>query len=295
MKRITVISGKGGTGKTTVTANLAALAKELVLADCDVDAPNMHLLLDPKNKEERSFIGGKLAVKNESLCTDCGRCYQVCRFAAITPGNFRINPLKCEGCNVCVVNCPNNAISLVEKETGQIFISESKLGPIVHARLKAGGDNSGKLVSEVRKEADSLAEKEDKELILIDGSPGIGCPVIASLNGVDAALIVTEPTKSGLSDLKRVIEVTEHFKIKTMVVINKFDLNQELADEIDVFCKDKGIDVSGRIPFDRVVNEALHKGELLVNYKESSEPALAIKLIWQRIEEFVQNDSKKSI
>ncbi|MDI3546463.1 MAG: hypothetical protein PWR10_115 [Halanaerobiales bacterium] len=284
MKKITVISGKGGTGKTTVISNMAALAENLVLADCDVDAPNMHLLLKPEITGERIFKSGKLAVRDESKCTECYLCLEFCRFGAIS-ANFEINPIKCDGCGVCAAFCPAGAIVLEEQETGYIYISESEFGPMIHARLKAGADNSGKLVSEVRKEADKVAKEKGMELILIDGSPGIGCPVIASLNGVDAALIVTEPTRSGLSDLKRVLEVTRHFGIPAMVVTNKYDLNEGIVAEIEEYCWQMDIPVIGRIPFDPVVNQSLRDGELLIRYREDSKPAQAIKTIWQKFKE----------
>ncbi|MFW5991774.1 MAG: ATP-binding protein [Halanaerobiaceae bacterium] len=292
MKKITIISGKGGTGKTTVVSNFAALAEDIVIADCDVDAPNMHLLLKPSILEEKVFNAGKMAVKDKEKCTFCGTCYQVCRFDAITEDNYQLKPVKCDGCNVCVVMCPTGALKLVEEETGHIYLSESEYGPMIHARLKAGGDNSGKLVSEVREEADRAAEENNKGLILIDGSPGIGCPVIASLNGVDLALVVTEPTRSGLSDLKRVLGVTAHFNIETMVVVNKYDLNKNLTTEIEELCRRENIPVPGRIAFDSVVNEALRRGELLVNYREKSKPAVQIRNIWKEIEEVLFFDRK---
>jgi MinD superfamily P-loop ATPase len=243
----------------------------------------MHLLLNPDIIQADLFKGGKIAVKDEKKCTDCGLCYQVCRFGAITPDEFNVNPIKCDGCNVCVTECPTDALGLVEKKTGYIYRSESEFGPMIHGKLKAGGDNSGKLVSQVRKEADRIAVEKNKDLILIDGSPGIGCPVIASLNGVDAALLITEPTKSGLSDLKRVLEVTKHFGINTMVAVNKFDLNEEITIEIENFCQEREIPIVGRIPFDSAVNESLRKGELLIRYKEDSRSAIAINTIWKKI------------
>jgi MinD superfamily P-loop ATPase len=282
MKKITVISGKGGTGKTTVTSNLAALADNIVIADCDVDAPNMHLLLNPEIIEDKVFKGGKLAVKDNDKCINCGICEEVCNFGAITP-EFEVNPIKCEGCGVCVAMCPTHAFELVEEETGHIFKSKTEFGPMIHAKLKVGGENSGKLVSEVRNKADKLAEEEKKDIVLIDGSPGIGCPVIASLNGVDASLIVTEPTKSGLSDLKRVLEVTDHFGIKSMLVINKYDLNIEISDEIEDYCSTKNIPIIGKISFDSLLVETLREGKLIVKYKGNSRPAKAIKEIWKNL------------
>ncbi len=285
MQRITVISGKGGTGKTTVVANLAALAEQAVLADCDVDAPNLHLLLKPSTSRERVFKGGKLAVKQEEQCKHCGRCLAVCRFAAITD-HYRINPFKCEGCGVCVYICPTKALELQEQVTGTIYTSQSLYGPMIHARLKTGADNSGKLVSAVRKEAEQAAAENGRELLLIDGSPGIGCPVIASLNGVDLALIVTEPTRSGCSDLKRILAVAGHFSIPALVVINKDDLNQAISLEIEGYCQKGKWPVIGRIPFDPLVNQALHAGQLLVESYPESKPARAIKDIWTKLSNF---------
>ena len=283
MKKLTVISGKGGTGKTTIVSNLASLNEGLVLADCDVDAPNLHILLNPEILEEEIYKSGKLAVKDEDKCISCGICYDVCRFDAITNKEYKINPIKCDGCKVCVAQCPQNALDLVVDETGTIFKSDTKFGPMIHAKLKAGADNSGKLVSEVRKIADKTAEENDKKLILIDGSPGIGCPVIASLNGVDAALVVTEPTKSGLSDLKRILKVTEYFKIKSIVVINKYDLNEQITGEIKTYCQSRNVKVIGKVPFDPLINETLSRGELIVEVHRDSRIAISIKEIWREI------------
>lgn len=265
MKEITVISGKGGTGKTTFTANLASLLDNLVLADCDVDAPNLHLLLKIENNQAESYKGAKLAVKNQDLCINCAKCYDYCRFKAITAETFEIKDLKCEGCGVCVEVCPTEALRLEEIETGTVYQAISDLGDIIHARLIPGADTSGKLVSEVKKKASELAEKKKKDWILIDGSPGIGCPVIASLNGSDMAVLVTEATLSGFSDLKRVIEVVNHFKIPAGLVINKYDLNTEISQKIENYCQDLGIETLTKIPYSRVIVESLKKGELFVN------------------------------
>ena len=288
MKKITVISGKGGTGKTTLTANFSALAKNHVIADCDVDAPNMHLLLKPEVKKEDTFKAGKLAVRDADKCTDCGLCYENCRFNAINE-DFSINPIKCEGCSVCAEVCPVDAINMEKVITGQIYDSTTDYAPMIHARLKAGAENSGKLVSEVRDKAEKKAKVEDRDVVLVDGSPGIGCPVIASLNGVDMALIVTEPSKSGLSDLKRVIEMIEHFDIEAKVIINKYDLNENMADTIEKFCNEQGIDVLERIPFSALFVDMLREGKLVVEEKSQSKAGKIIIDLWDEILEDVEN------
>ena len=265
MKEITVISGKGGTGKTTFTANLASLLNNLVIGDCDVDAPNLHLLLNPVNINEEIHKGAKLAVKNQELCIDCGKCYSNCRFNAITADDYQIKNLKCEGCGVCVEVCPTDALKLEPIETGSLYQAESKFGDMVHARLIPGADTSGKLVSEVKKKASEIAKKKNKDWILIDGSPGIGCPVIASLTGSDMAILVTEPTLSGFADLKRVIEVVNHFKIPAGLVINKYDLNEKISNQIESFCHGEDIELLTKIPYSRVIVESLKKGELFVD------------------------------
>src|SRR6056297_1930809 len=265
MKEITVISGKGGTGKTTFTANLASLLNNLVIGDCDVDAPNLHLLLNPVNISEEIHKGAKLAVKNQELCIDCGKCYDHCRFNAITADDYQIKNLKCEGCGVCVEVCPTDALKLEPIETGSLYQAESKFGDMVHARLIPGSDTSGKLVSEVKKKASAIAKQKNKDWILIDGSPGIGCPVIASLSGSDMAILVTEPTLSGFSDLKRVIEVVKHFKIPAGLVINKYDLNEEISEKIKSYCRKEDIDLLTKIPYSRIIVESLKRGELFVD------------------------------
>lgn len=284
MKKITIISGKGGTGKTTIVSNLATLAENLVLADCDVDAPNMHLLLKPAVKEDNVFMSAKLAVSDEDKCIKCGKCQEVCRFNAIEP-NLEINPIKCDGCGVCVAMCPEDALRLEEQETGRIFESETEFGPMIHAHLKAGAENSGKLVSEVRDLSDEVAEKAGKELVLIDGSPGIGCPVVASLKGVDYTLVVTEPTLSGLSDLKRILELTKLFNITTLVLINKYDLNEEISLDIETYCVDRDIKVIGKVSFSPLVNQVLREGNLLVETVPDSRPAQEIREAWGKLRE----------
>nr|WP_258176147.1 P-loop NTPase [Orenia metallireducens] len=282
MKKLTVISGKGGTGKTTVTANLAALADNLILADCDVDAPNMHLLMKPEVIEAEVFKGAKVAVKDQLKCIECGLCRELCNFKAIT-SDFKVDEIRCEGCGLCVAKCPSDALKLELEETGDLYYSQTKFAPMVHAKLKIGAENSGKLVSQVKEKAESLAQQQEKELLLIDGSPGIGCPVIASINGVDSVLVVTEPTKSGLADLKRVLKTVKYFNLPAVVAINKYDLNQEISLEIESFCRQIQVKIVGKLPFSKVIVEAMQQGELVVESAPESKVAAALKELWQEL------------
>ena len=282
MKEILIISGKGGTGKTSLAASLAALTEDVIVADCDVDAPDLHLLLKPSIRTSREFIGGKKPVKDYDKCAHSGCCARVCKFNAIT-ADFRIDPIACEGCGVCAWNCPSSAITMKDSVSGTLFISDIKTGTMVHALLKPGEENSGKLVSEVKKTAKQLAEKENKKFILIDGSPGIGCPVLASLTGVYMAVIVTEPTVSGIHDLERVISLCEHFKVPVKVIINKSDINEKKADEIADFCCEKKIDIMARIPFSDSLYEALVKGKTVVEYAPDCPASVVIRDIGDKI------------
>lgn len=288
MKKITVISGKGGTGKTTLVSNLAYLAGDLVLADCDVDAPNLHLLLNPEIEETNIFKSNKLAVKDESKCIDCGICNKVCRFNAVSPLNYEIDPYKCEGCGVCVEMCSEDALSLNLMDTGEIYNSTTRFGPMIHANLKIGSDNSGKLVSEVRERAVEKGEKLDKKLILIDGSPGIGCPVISSITGVDMVLFVTEPSRPGFSDLKRVAQVIKHFDIPALAVINKYDINKTISQEIEKYLKEKEIELVGKISYSSIVVDNLRKAELVVEQEKKSKVSQEIINIWDKIQKNIK-------
>jgi MinD superfamily P-loop ATPase len=238
--------------------------------------------MNPELDREEVFKGAKLAIKDDSKCIDCGRCFELCEFNAITE-DYQVNDIKCEGCNLCVDQCPTDALRLEEQTTGSLYHSQSNAAPMVHAKLKIGAENSGKLVSQVKEKAEMWAKEKDKDLVLIDGSPGIGCPVIASLNGVDSTLIVTEPTQSGLADLKRVLEVVEHFSIPALVAINKYDLNLDLSQEIKEFCSAKDIQLVGEIPFSKTVVEAMRQGELVVDYAADSQVVAAIEEIWSNV------------
>ena len=282
MKQLTVISGKGGTGKTTLVGSFAALAENKVIADCDVDAPDLHLLLHPEIIEREEFKGVKVAVMDKTLCTECGICEETCRFNAIAlteESGYAVNHARCEGCGACVFTCPQEALTLKERVSGYSFISKTKYGTMAHAELNIAEEASGKLVTVVRNNAQQVAEKESCELILIDGAPGIGCPVIASLTGVDLALVVTEPTMSGLHDLERILDVTRHFGIDSVVCINKYDINEENSKRITEFCRQRGVEMVGNIPYDSVVTEAMVAGMPVVEFSEGK-VSEAIKDVW---------------
>jgi len=285
LRQIVVISGKGGTGKTVLTASFATLAKNKVMVDCDVDAADLYLLLHPKILEKHDFIGGKTASLNIDKCVQCNECVKVCRFDAIKKNGKTviIDPISCEGCGLCSYVCPASAIRMEENISGKWFISDTKYGPFVHAKLGIAEDNSGKLVAKIRQEAKNIAEKEHLDYIIIDGPPGIGCPVIASLSGVNCALIVTEPTLSGMHDAERVMEVVRHFKIPVKLVINKYDLNISLTEQIEAFCKEKKVPVIGKIGFDKAVVESIVRGKTVVEYADGGIKNEIIK-IWETIQ-----------
>ena len=285
MKEVTIISGKGGTGKTSVVASFAALAQNKVLADADVDAADLHLILAPDIRHEEDFKGGRTAVIDPEACTECGECLQRCQFNAISP-EFVVDKIDCEGCGVCVHFCPVDAIDFPQSVCGKWYISETRFGPMVHARLGIAEENSGLLVSLVRNQAKVLAEDRGLDTIIVDGPPGIGCPVIASITGTSLVLIVTEPTLSGLHDLERVGGLAAHFKTPTLACINKFDLNEEMSDQVAHYCARNHIELVGHIPYDTEVTRAMVAGQSIVEFS-SGEVSGAIREIWHRVDDFL--------
>jgi MinD superfamily P-loop ATPase len=281
MKELVVISGKGGTGKTTLLGSFAALAGRSVLADCDVDAPDLYLLLHPDIRFAQEFRAGQVAVLDENRCNRCGRCLEVCRFQAISP-ELQVNPLDCEGCGACRVVCPAEAVELVERTAGDWFRGQTKCGPMVYARLRPAEENSGKLVALVRKEARAWADREGIGLLLTDGPPGIGCPVIASLGNADLALVVTEPTPSGIHDLERVLTLCRHFRVPAMVCVNKFDLNPSLDRQVREYCARSQIAVTESIPFDDSVPRAIGQGLPLVEF-DHGPASRAVTAVWGQV------------
>jgi MinD superfamily P-loop ATPase len=282
LKELIVISGKGGTGKTSLLGAFASLAKDKVLCDADVDAADLYLILEPEIKERQDFQEGHRAVIDREKCTECGLCRELCRFHAISP-EFKVDPIDCEGCGVCVYFCPEDAIDFPIKTCGELFISETRCGPMVHARLGIAEDNSGKLVTLTRKHAKELATERGFDLILTDGPPGLACPVIASIAGATGVLIVTEPTLSGHHDMDRVVELAHHFEIPAYVCVNKFDLNPSMTDTIEAYAQDKGLPVMGRIPFDPSFTEAMVQKQTIIEYDGNSSAARAVDEIWERL------------
>jgi MinD superfamily P-loop ATPase len=294
VKEIVVISGKGGTGKTSVLASFAALAQDVVVADCDVDAADLHLVLSPEVMQRKEFRSGHEAVIRQADCIGCGACLAHCRFEAVkmkgrTAGEatFSIDRFSCEGCGVCVRFCPVNAIDFPERACGEWFVSETRVGPMVHARLGIAAENSGKLVSTVRREAKRIAKERKSRWILVDGPPGIGCPVIASVTGASLVLVVTEPSLSGKHDMERVLSLTRHFNIPAFVCLNKWDINPGLADEIERQAISIGAAPAGRVRYDRCVTSAQIAAQTVV--EQGGPAAEDIKALWNGIEEKAQH------
>jgi MinD superfamily P-loop ATPase len=279
---LVVLSGKGGTGKTTIATSLAELAEDVIRIDCDVDAPNFYMFYEGKDIEKNQFIGGKKALIDEALCTKCGKCENVCRFDAIE--DFKINSFSCEGCGTCILVCPQNAIKFEDEKIADAFITQLDKGVISRAEMEIGSDGSGKLISYLRKNGKKFSS--DEKLIISDGSPGIGCPVISSITGSDAVLVVTEPTKSGLEDLMRVVVLCEHFGVFTMVCINKFDINEDMSNKIEELIKKLGLVLVGKIPYDDTVMKSINELKPIIYY-EDSKAASVIREMWQNIKNYI--------
>jgi MinD superfamily P-loop ATPase len=282
MKELIVISGKGGTGKTSLIAAFASLAERKVLCDADVDAADLHLIMDPHVFMRVDFKSGHTADIDRNKCTECGLCLDLCKFGAISD-DFKVNPIDCEGCGVCVYFCPEKVIAFPENTCGEWFYSDTRFGPMVHARLGIAEENSGKLVTLVRQESKRLADEKNLDLILTDGPPGVGCPVIASMGGASAALIVTEPTLSGIHDMQRVVQLANHFKVPAMVCVNKFDLNPDLTRDIENFARDEDLSCLGRIPFDPIFTKAMIQGQTIFEYNSDSSAGEAVNNIWNTL------------
>lgn len=282
VKELVIISGKGGTGKTSIVASLATLAQNKVMVDCDVDAADLHLILNPKIEKTTEFYSGKSAEIQADICIKCGKCIEVCRFDAVSD-DFIIDGIKCEGCGACFYQCPANAIKFEQVKSGEWFESSTRFGKLIHAKLGIAEENSGKLVSEIRNHARLVAHRENNDLIVVDGSPGIGCPVIASISGAHLVVIVTEPTLSGLHDAERVFELTQHFKIPASICINKYDLNNDLTEKMENFCKQKEIELIGKIPYDKVFTQAMIKEQSIVEYEPNGDVSKNICKMWNKI------------
>lgn len=302
VKELVVVSGKGGTGKTSLVASFATLAHNAVIADCDVDAADLHLLLGPRVVHREQFVGGKRARINAEQCVACGNCGALCQFDAIGPdgpGNgsvqntFRVDPIACEGCGVCAWFCPEGAIEFAPVVNGEWSISETRFGPMVHAKLGIAEENSGKLVSIVRTNAKQTAEESGADIVIIDGPPGIGCPAIASITGTDMALIVTEPTLSGLHDLDRVADLARHFDVPVAVCVNKWDLAPQISDYIEAKVIKEGMTMVGRVRYDRSVTEAQVQGMTIVEFRQDASAA-DVRQVWTRLAKCLSLETRSS-
>jgi len=283
MNEILIVSGKGGTGKTSITAAIASIAENAVFADCDVDAADLHLILSPEIKETHDFISGHLAEINNNSCISCGVCQTNCKFEAIKikDGSYYIDPISCEGCGVCTWTCPVEAIDFNENSCGKWYVSDTRFGTMVHAKLNISAENSGKLVSVVRNKAKEIAKENNNDYIIIDGPPGIGCPVIASMTGVDAVIVITEPTLSGLHDMQRVIDLANHFSINAYVCINKCNINNTMAETIKSVLENNNVPLLGEIPYDNNITSAQINKQTIIEYSDTA-AAKAIHEIWHK-------------
>lgn len=298
MKEILILSGKGGTGKTSLTSGLADLVSRdgefsrVVFADADVDAANLELVLSPQRLSSHQFWGGALADIDQQTCDGCGICQDVCRFDAVLfeDGSYSVDPVACEGCAACYYQCPEGAISMHDQQVGEWYHSRTRNGELFHANLRPSQENSGKLVARVKEQARERAEELEADLLLVDGPPGIGCPVISAVSGADLAVIVTEPTAAGIHDLKRVLETTEHFGVATVVVINKSDIYPRAAEDIARYCDSREIRLIGKIPFDQTVPQAMVSGQSVTAYQPDAPASRSVQEIWERIKEYLEDD-----
>jgi len=283
-KELVVISGKGGTGKTSIVSSFATLAENKIMVDCDVDAADLHLILKPEIQKTTEFYSGKTAEIIEDKCTKCGKCIEVCRFEAIS-NEFIVDQIKCEGCGTCFYQCPSSAVKFEQTKSGEWFESNTRFGKLIHARLGIAEENSGKLVSEIRNYARLLAHRNNNDLIIVDGSPGIGCPVIASISGASLVIVVTEPTLSGLHDAERVLKLAKHFNAPACMCINKFDINLDMTKNIEDFCKKENIEVVGKITYSKDFTSAMIKEQSLIEFSPDGEISEKIKTMWNKLEE----------
>jgi MinD superfamily P-loop ATPase len=283
-KELVIISGKGGTGKTSIVSSFATLAKNKIMVDCDVDAADLHLILKPEIIKTTEFFSGKKAEIIKEKCVQCGRCIEVCRFDVIST-DFIVDEIGCEGCGTCYFQCPVGAIKFEQTKSGDWFESDTRFGKLIHAKLGIAEENSGKLVSEIRNYARLLAHREGQDLIIVDGSPGIGCPVIASISGASLVVVVTEPTLSGLHDAERVLKLARHFNAPACMCINKFDINPDMANKIEEFCKKENIEIVGKIPYSKDFTDAMIKEESLIEFAPEGEISSEIKSMWEKLEE----------
>ncbi len=282
MKELVIVSGKGGTGKTSLTAAFATLADHCLLCDADVDAADLHLLLQPDILRRTDFAGGGVAAIDPQRCTGCGTCLDVCRWSAVRP-DFVVDEIGCEGCGVCVDWCPEAAIDFPIKTCGQWFVSNTRFGPMVHARLGIAEENSGRLVTVVRQQASQLAAETNIGLIITDGPPGVGCPVIAAIGGATAVLIVAEPTVSGIHDMQRAMGLCRHFNVPVMVCINKYDLNPQNSARIERLARESDFPVVGRVPFDSVFTRAMVKGQTILEYDGGGIAGQHLRSVWEAV------------
>ncbi len=272
MRQIAILSGKGGTGKTSISAAFISIVQNGVFADCDVDAADLHIILQPQIISEHIFEGGRIVSINQDLCSSCNKCFEVCEYDAINRDNklYSVNKFACEGCGFCVRVCPDKAIDFNRNNAGKWYLANTRFGKFVYAKLFPGEENSGKLVTMVRHQAKIFAEEENADYIIIDGPPGIGCPVISALSGVDDLIIVTEPTKSGLSDLKRIADTAHHFKLPINIIINKYNLNEDMTKIIEQYCNEKNYTLLEKIPFDKIFVHSMIENKSVIEYDKNS-------------------------